>query len=113
MAWSPADNREPERFACASNAALERSGFPCRVARGPGGLAMYAARPITAGEVLLHERPLALTVCRGARSYRCALCLSDSRAGTHTACSTRALWRRAAPAAAPRDLPIPGLFTGP
>mmetsp|Transcript_3403 Transcript_3403/g.11421 ORF Transcript_3403/g.11421 Transcript_3403/m.11421 type:complete len:411 (+) Transcript_3403:3-1235(+) len=80
MAWSPADNREPERFACASNAALERSGFPCRVARGPGGLAMYAARPITAGEVLLHERPLALTVCRGARSYRCALCLSDSRA---------------------------------
>jgi hypothetical protein len=44
---------------------------------------MYAARPISAGEVVLHERPLALTVCRGARSYRCALCLSDSRAGAH------------------------------
>ena len=53
--------------------------FPCIVADGGGGLAVYASRRIRAGERILMERPLVLTISHEARSHICTNCLADSR----------------------------------
>lgn len=66
-------------FACSSTLALNEQGFPCVVADGGGGLACYAARNIRAGEQVLVERPLVLTISHDARPHTCAHCLADSR----------------------------------
>ena len=54
-------------------------GFPLNAAIGSGGLGAYATRDIRAGEVILVERPLVLTVAHGSRDHFCAVCLADSR----------------------------------
>ena len=64
-----------------ANYAMEALGFPCSVAKGSGGLAVYASRNISAGERVLVERPLALTVAHELRAQVCAVCLADCRAG--------------------------------
>ena len=77
------DNRvrdpRPPTFAEEATAAVHAAGHPIRVSAGGGGLAVYAARPIRAGEIILVERPLVLTVAHGARRHYCAMCLADSR----------------------------------
>ena len=82
---APRDGRPPS-FVSDANAALRSNvlGAPCcRVARShvsaDAGLAMYATRRIAAGEIVLVERPFALTVAPAARAYTCAHCLADSR----------------------------------
>ena len=42
-------------------------------------LVLRAIRPIAAGEVVLVERPLALTIAHNARAHYCSICLADSR----------------------------------
>lgn len=69
----------PPSFGADANEAIERHEYPCRVSDGGGGLACYASRDITAGETILVERPLVLTVSHSARSHTCAMCLADSR----------------------------------
>ena len=46
---------------------------------GGGGLACFASRRIRAGETILVERPLVLTVSHEARGHFCAHCIADSR----------------------------------
>ena len=69
----------PPSFAADANDVLQPLGFPCNVSDGGGGLAVYASRPIAAGEIILTERPLVLTVAHTARAHTCAVCLADSR----------------------------------
>ena len=53
---------------------------PCRAATTSAGeLGMFATRDIAAGERVVVERPLALTVCPNARPFTCASCFADSR----------------------------------
>ena len=69
----------PASFAADTTAAIHELGFPCTVAVGGGGLAVYASRRIHAGEQILVERPLVLTVSHQCRKHICAHCIADSR----------------------------------
>jgi hypothetical protein len=69
----------PASFAADATAAIHELGFPCTVAVGGGGLAVYASRRIHAGEQILVERPLVLTVSHQCRKHICAHCIADSR----------------------------------
>ena len=71
----------PAAFAADATAAIHALGYPCTVSTGGGGLAVYASRRIRAGEQILVERPLLLTISHGCRGHICAHCLADSRKG--------------------------------
>ena len=45
-------------------------------------VAVYATRDIAAGDIVVVERPLVLTVAHAARAHTCAMCLADSRAAS-------------------------------
>ena len=84
-----AHDPRPASFAAETTAALQREGFPCSVETGAGGLAVFATRPILAGETILVERPLTLTVSPKVRMRVCAVCLADSQAQGHEAWARR------------------------
>lgn len=64
------------------NDLFANSNVPCRVQHTTyGGLGMFASRRILAGEVVLHERPLLLTIERPHESHVCAHCLARSQHG--------------------------------
>jgi len=69
----------PASFAAEATRQLELHDVPCRVATSRLGVGMFAARNIMAGECVLRERPLTLTVAAEARAHICAVCLADSR----------------------------------
>ena len=77
-AGPPIRDPRPECFASDATAAIHALGFPCTVAAGGGGLAVYASRSIQAGEEILVERPLVLTISHESRKHICAHCLADS-----------------------------------
>lgn len=79
----------PSSFAAATNEVLQKSSPPSAVAVAYGdGIGVFAKRAIAAGEAILVERPLLLTVAPSARMTTCAVCLADSRKGKHG----RAAW---------------------
>lgn len=60
-------------------------GFPCLIAASRGGLGVFAARHIDAGEIVITEIPFAITVSVEACHRRCAVCLADARRSSSTA----------------------------
>ena len=74
------EDSRPGTFAEEATAKVQTHGFPCRVAASDGGVGVFASRRIRPGEVVLVERPLALTVAATSRPHICAVCLADSRA---------------------------------
>ena len=74
------DDRDADGIADDINARLAALGHPCCVRVSPNrGLAMYATRDISAGEVVITERPVVCTPCDSARPFACAACFADSR----------------------------------
>ncbi len=68
--------------AASLNALFEQHGSPLSVRpTSYGGLGVFATRRIRAGEAVLHERPLLLTVSRSSEATACARCLSVCEPG--------------------------------
>ena len=75
-----ANERDVVGLAATVNVALSQCDFPCRAAVDERGeISMFASRSIAAGERVLIERPLAITVEHDARPFVCATCFADAR----------------------------------
>lgn len=68
-----------EGFAEETSRLLGGLGSPLRVGSSSGGVGLYSTRPIAAGELLISESPLTMTVASGALAHICSTCLRDSR----------------------------------